>query len=75
MSEGHWEDACDRFAQSLALEPAVGTLLNLATCVERGGDTVRTCSLWAQARDMARAKGSPERAKLAEDRLARLGCP
>lgn len=75
MEQGRYTEACEAFAESMSYERALGTLLNLATCVERSGDTQRACSLFAQARDLARDKGSVEREKFAASRLAQLGCP
>lgn len=36
-ARGDYEHACPRFAESLRLAPAVGTMLNLADCEERRG--------------------------------------
>src|SRR5687768_5789067 len=35
--KGDWEKACAQFAESQRLDPAPGTLLNLADCEERRG--------------------------------------
>ncbi|MCL4752247.1 MAG: hypothetical protein KJ015_18950 [Myxococcales bacterium] len=75
MEQGKYAEACEAFAESMRFDPALGTLLNLATCVERSGDTQRACSLFAQARDMAHEKGSVEREKFVATRLSQLGCP
>ncbi len=75
MEQGKYAEACEAFAESMRFDPALGTLLNLATCVERSGDTQRACSLFAQARDLAREKGSVEREKFVATRLSQLGCP
>jgi hypothetical protein len=37
MSEGDYDTACARFAESNRLDPAVGSLLNLAACEEKRG--------------------------------------
>ena len=37
MSKGDYETACARFAESNRLDPAVGSLLNLAACEEKRG--------------------------------------
>lgn len=75
MEQGKYAEACEAFAESMRFDPALGTLLNLATCVERSGDAPRACSLFAQARDLAREKGSVEREKFVATRLSQLGCP
>lgn len=75
MGQGKYAEACEAFAESMRFDPALGTLLNLATCAERSGDAPRACSLFAQARDMARDNGSADREKFAATRLSQLGCP
>jgi len=37
MSQGNYDTACARFAESNRLDPAVGSLLNLAACEEKRG--------------------------------------
>ena len=37
MSKGDYDTACARFAESNRLDPAVGSLLNLAACEEKRG--------------------------------------
>lgn len=75
MSQGNYPDACRLFAESLRYERALGTLLNLATCAERMGDTGGACTHFAEARDLAHDKGDSTRERFASDRLSRLGCP
>jgi hypothetical protein len=79
MAEGKIDDACAKLARSHALDPALGTLLNLAVCHEKQG---KTASAWAELRTAAdlAAKGketkrlafATDRAKQLEARLARL---
>ncbi|MBI3202780.1 MAG: tetratricopeptide repeat protein [Myxococcales bacterium] len=75
MQKGRLDEACARFSESLELDRAVGTLLNLASCMERSGRVPRACELYAEARDLSKTAGSDARARFAEDRRAALGCP
>jgi hypothetical protein len=72
MSQGREEEACAKFAASHKLDPAVGTLLNLADCNER---IARTASAWAQfleAETLSRSAGSERRERVARERAAAL---
>lgn len=79
MSAQRFTEACPKFAASQAMDPAVGTMLNLGDCLEKLG---RTASAWAEFRAAAaaaRTKGQTERAEVArkradaiEPRLVRL---
>jgi hypothetical protein len=48
MLEGKFVDACPKFADSLRLDPGVGTMLFLADCYEKVG---RNASAWAEFRE------------------------
>jgi hypothetical protein len=72
MAAERYGEACPKFAESQSVDPAVGTLLNLANCFEKLG---RTASAWAEFRaaaTAARAKGQYERAEIARRRAAAL---
>jgi hypothetical protein len=72
MDRGETAKACEKFAESQRLEPAGGTILNLAVCHERLG---RTATAWAefdQALAMARRAGNDKRVALAEEHLRAL---
>lgn len=65
-------EACPKFAASQAIDPAVGTMLNLGDCLEKLG---KTASAWAEFRAAAaaaRAKGQTERAEVARKRAEAL---
>lgn len=69
---GRTAEACDKFAESFRLDPANGTLLNVALCHERQG---KTASAWAELSQLAgRAAqaGQKEREQLARTRAAAL---
>jgi hypothetical protein len=61
MEAGDFADACPQLAQSEALDPQPGTLLNLATCYEGLGRTASAWLTWLRAADAAAAKGQSER--------------
>jgi len=72
MRSGDYPEACTKFEASQALDPGVGTLLNLADCYEKAG---RTASAWAQFRETisaARKAGSADRERIARERVRRL---
>jgi hypothetical protein len=79
IADGMLAQACVKFAASQSLDPALGTLLNLADCHERIG---KTASAWAEflnAKSEALRLGQSERASVAaarataiEPRLTRL---
>ena len=50
MARGDLASACARLSESLKLDPAVGTLLNLATCEERSGKLVSALDRFKTAR-------------------------
>lgn len=79
LSAGRVAEACPLFEESLRLENALGTLLNLAACHEAEG---KTASAWGEFRAAAaqakqrgeteRERVATERAKTLEPRLAQL---
>lgn len=67
FSEGQYAEACNRFARSQQLDPAVGTLLNLGDCYKRMG---KTASAWLAYRDaitLARTRADERRAAAEEE--------
>ena len=76
LNAGKLAEACAAFARSQKLEPKVGTLLNLADCRERQGQTATAWSLFLEARSLAtqikdkRATEATRRAATLERNLA-----
>jgi hypothetical protein len=72
IKQGKWDEACPKLEASLALDPAVGTILNLGECLAKTG---RTASAWLRYREaaaMALQKGQPERERIARERADEL---
>jgi outer membrane protein OmpA-like peptidoglycan-associated protein len=72
MREGALDEACVHLRQSQELDPAVGTLLNLAECEERRGQLARAWSTWLAAAAQATSLGQADRGALARSRAAAL---
>lgn len=67
---GDWVTACDRFEESKRLEPAPGTVLNLARCREKLG---QVASAWKSYEEAAqRLSSGDERAVFARKRAQEL---
>lgn len=72
LERGEIAAACERLAQSQALDPGLGTLGLLALCHERQG---KTASAWREYRavaELARAQGQAERERVALTRAREL---
>jgi hypothetical protein len=79
VQSGHVDAALEKFEASQQLDPSLGTLLNLADCLERLG---RTASAWARfteaeqaarmEKDRMRERTASEHAHVLEAKLIRL---
>ncbi|MEY4551298.1 MAG: hypothetical protein RL685_7493 [Pseudomonadota bacterium] len=72
VTAGDYEQACPKFKASYSLDPAGGTLLNLADCLERQG---RVASAWSTFKDalvQAQRDGRSERMTFAEEHIRAL---
>lgn len=72
MSEKRYAQACAKLGESQRLDPAPGTLLNLAVCHEAEG---KTATAWAEFNDaltLARRDARRDRVELAERHLKAL---
>jgi hypothetical protein len=72
MQAGRYPEACAKFADSQRLDPGVGTMLNLAACYEKNGQTASAWSAYRAAAAAARDKGQSTREKAARESVARL---
>jgi hypothetical protein len=69
---GQTSKACARFEESYQIDPALGTLQNLALCHEKEGKLVVAYDEFTRLSARAREAGKTQRADVARDRLAAL---
>src|SRR5215831_6937990 len=72
LEAGRVDEACLRLAESYSLEPASGTLLNLARCHETQGKIATAWAEYTSAARLSRAQGREDRARAAEERASAL---
>jgi len=72
LLDGRLAEACPKLEKSQALEPHVGTLLNVAACHERQGKVGSAWVEYQKALTSARTEGQADRERLATERLAVL---
>jgi hypothetical protein len=71
VDAGKVAEACPKFQASLDASRALGTLLNLADCLQRSGKTAAAWERWTEGLAMARERND-DRAKLAESKKLAL---
>ncbi|MRG94755.1 tetratricopeptide repeat protein [Polyangium spumosum] len=68
MEKKNYAEACPKFEASYKLDPAIGTKLNLADCLEKQGQLAKAWVAWGEARDQAKREGDKPREDLATRR-------
>ncbi|MBK7860794.1 MAG: tetratricopeptide repeat protein [Archangiaceae bacterium] len=72
LKAGKTEEACAAFEKSLALDAALGTLLNLADCNEKRSRLAEARTQFLEAADRAKTAGNAEREQVARARASAL---
>jgi hypothetical protein len=72
VDAGRYREGCEKLAASQRLDPAPGTLLNLATCLEKNGQTASAWATYSEAMGAARAAGQKQREQSARTRAEAL---
>jgi hypothetical protein len=71
MEDGRIADACRKFEESYRLDPASGTLINMAVCHEKEGRSASAWGEYRQALSEAKHANNTLRESLASEGLAR----
>ncbi len=72
MTAGKLDDACNRFDESYRLDPAPGTLLNVAECARRRGKTATAWGQFLEAARVFRRRNEERRAQFADQEAKKL---
>ncbi len=72
IDAGQVSEACPKFLASYKLSPAVGTLLNLADCYDRNGQTATAWVRFREAIALSQRAGRTDRERVAEGRASAL---
>jgi hypothetical protein len=73
LMEAHrYAEACEKLSESQRLEPAAGTLLNLADCQEKSGRLAAAWTTYTEAAKAAIARSRPDWLAIASKRVAAL---
>lgn len=72
MKKGSYRDACAKFQESQRIDPGIGTMLYLADCFEKNGQTASAWATFLEAAAAAHNAGQADREKKARERAAAL---
>ena len=72
MEAQRYPEACQKLAESYRLDPAAGTLLNLAVCHEKQGRIASAWGEFTQSANDAKHAGRADREELAREHAAAL---
>jgi hypothetical protein len=72
MTQGNYAAACPKFAESEKLDPGAGTLLNLANCYDKNGQTASAWATFKDAAAEAKKSGHPDWEATSRKRAAAL---
>lgn len=72
VDQGHFAEACDKFAASQELDPGLGTLLYLADCYDRMGRSASAWALFREVQERSHRENQADREHIAEQRATAL---
>jgi hypothetical protein len=67
--QNRWGEACPKFRESLAADPGVGTLLNVASCSAREGKVLEAVREYKQAQQLNTTTKDPERKRVVDGQI------
>jgi hypothetical protein len=70
--DGKFEEACSKFEESRKLDNGIGTLFNLADCLEHTGHFKKAMAVFLRVADAAHEKGQTDREQVARERARAL---
>lgn len=72
VNSGKHAEACPKFEESQRLDPGIGTLFNLADCLEATGKTASAWSMFLEVASQAKVGGQKDREKVARNRASAI---